>query len=245
PINHISVYFRDLNNGPWFGINEKENFAPASLLKTPLMITYYKKEEANPGYLNNKLEFTPEIASIYGSNPETALLTIGQSYTIDELINNMIIESDNNSFDTLIQNIDFNEIKQVHIDLGLTVPDQQTPDDFITVKEYASLFRVLFNASYLNRAMSEKALSLLSQATFDQGIAAGLPQGTTIANKFGIKTIAENQEKQLHDCGIIYYPNHPYLLCIMTRGNDLNELTRTIREISSAVYQQIDSQYNN
>ncbi len=31
--SHISVYFRDLNNGPWFGINEKEEFSPASLLK--------------------------------------------------------------------------------------------------------------------------------------------------------------------------------------------------------------------
>ena len=27
---HVSVYFRDLNNGPWFGINEKEPFSPGS-----------------------------------------------------------------------------------------------------------------------------------------------------------------------------------------------------------------------
>ena len=37
-VRHISVYFRDLNNGPLFGINEKERFTPASLLKVPLMI---------------------------------------------------------------------------------------------------------------------------------------------------------------------------------------------------------------
>ena len=27
----VSIYFRDLNNGPWIGINEKEEFSPASL----------------------------------------------------------------------------------------------------------------------------------------------------------------------------------------------------------------------
>src|ERR1035437_1746058 len=31
--NTISVYFRSLNNGPWFGINQDENYFPASLLK--------------------------------------------------------------------------------------------------------------------------------------------------------------------------------------------------------------------
>jgi beta-lactamase class A len=42
-ISFASVYFRDLNNGPWFGINEKEYFTPASLIKVPILITYYKK----------------------------------------------------------------------------------------------------------------------------------------------------------------------------------------------------------
>lgn len=31
-INHASFYYRDLNNGPWVGVNENSNYAPASLL---------------------------------------------------------------------------------------------------------------------------------------------------------------------------------------------------------------------
>src|SRR6185369_10918084 len=35
-VSEASVYFRDLNNGPWFGINQDNNYFPASLLKLPL-----------------------------------------------------------------------------------------------------------------------------------------------------------------------------------------------------------------
>lgn len=43
--------------------------------------------------------------------------------------------------------------------------------------------------------------------------------------------------KELHDCGIIYYPERPYLLCVMTEGNDLNELAGVIQNISKTVYE--------
>ena len=36
--DHISVYVRELNNGPWIGIAENEPYSPASLLKVPILI---------------------------------------------------------------------------------------------------------------------------------------------------------------------------------------------------------------
>jgi hypothetical protein len=40
------------------------------------------------------------------------------------------------------------------------------------VIDYASFFRVLFNASYLNRKDSEKALALLTKVAFRDGLIA-------------------------------------------------------------------------
>jgi hypothetical protein len=51
-ITFVSVYYRDLNNGPWLGINEREQFFPASLMKVPLMMHYYKVAEEHPGILD-------------------------------------------------------------------------------------------------------------------------------------------------------------------------------------------------
>jgi hypothetical protein len=83
-------------------------------------------------------------------------------------------------------------------------------------------------------------LSLLVQSDFGGGLQSGVPPNIKVANKFG-ERILESGEKQLHDCGIIYYPDNPYQLCIMTSGNNFKELEKIIREISKEVYEEVDS----
>ena len=126
------------------------------------------------------------------------------------------------------------------MDLGIPVPDG-LHEYRINVKKYASFFRILFNASYLTKEMSNKALGLLSKADFDEGLVAGVPPGVPTAQKFGESKSPDNQ-KQFHDCGIIYYPNHPYLLCVMTKGNAYEKLAPAIRDISRSTFEEVDRQ---
>ncbi len=67
---------------------------------------------------------------------------------------------------------------------------------------------------------------------------AGIP----VSHKFG-EAGTGNVERQLHDCGIVYFPDHPYLACIMTRGKDTDELKKSIVDISRFIYEKIDEQY--
>jgi len=53
--SHVSVYFRDLNNGPWFGIYEKEEFSPGSLLKIPMMMAAFRQEELTENFLRKNV----------------------------------------------------------------------------------------------------------------------------------------------------------------------------------------------
>jgi hypothetical protein len=105
------------------------------------------------------------------------------------------------------------------------------------VKDYGMFFRVLFNASYLSKDSSEKALKLLSESTFTKGLVAGIPSGVSISHKFGERVMGDT--RQLHDCGIVYLPKQPYLLCIMTRGKDFDQLAGVISEISKKVYDDV------
>jgi len=240
-ISFASVYFRNLNNGPWLGINEKEYFSPASLIKVPILITYLKKAEDNPEIF--KTELAPVISTGSGDDIQNIKPSISlapkKKYTIEELLEKMIIYSDNDAYNTLANNLTNDEITKVYQDLDIDISKgfADPNGNIITVKNYASFYRILFNASYLNQDMSEKALSLLTQTQYKDGLVAGVPKNITIAHKFGERKYLDSSETQLHDCGIVYFPQKPYLLCIMTRGNDITKANQTIKNVSAQVFQ--------
>ena len=53
-----------------------------------------------------------------------------------------------------------------------------------------------------------------------------------------------NVNGQLHDCGIVYYPQHPDLLCVMTKGPDFERLDDIIRGVSQISFAEIDAQHH-
>jgi len=235
PKESVSIYYRDLLNGPWYGVNEDGQFAPQSLLKLPVAISYFKYAEKDPSILSKKIN----IEKISGSNlkPNDDLI-VGQEYEILVLIERAIVMSDNVAFKLLVSNIPEEQIKKTHSDLEIAYPSSETPENFISVKAYSSLFRVLYNSSYLSRDYSEKLLDMLSRAEFKNGLVAGVPKDIPVAHKFGLRNDT-SAIKQLHDCGVIYYPKQPYILCVMTSGEDLDELGNTIKNISSGIYKAV------
>jgi len=242
-INKISVYFRDLNNGPAFGVNESDVFTPASLLKVPVMMTYFKRAEADPSILSRRILFTDENKKSLNMDQQIApaeTLVAGKAYSVEELIEKMITYSDNNSTLLLLDAAPENALLEVYDLLNLDSALVSSESDTISVKQYSSFFRILFNASFLSQEYSEKALALLTGSVFADALRAGVPSDIVVAHKFGERSL--DGLEQLHDCGIIYYPKHPYLLCMMSKGNDLNTLKNALKKISNFVYKQIDAQ---
>ncbi len=239
---HISVYFRDLNTGAWTGVKENETYAPASLLKLPLMIAVLKKAESDLSVLQKELVYqTPYHTDMeyFISNPYP--LQLGKSYKVEELIYRMMVYSDNESKGLLYDFVGEQFVYAVTAELGINLSGIDLNENSISVRIYSKYFRLLYNATYLNKEMSEKALSIMSNAVFDLGLGAGIPKNIGLSNKFGERGTKHNNVKQLHDCGIIYYPGSPYLLCVMTRGNDFSTLAQVLAEISQLVYENVDS----
>lgn len=243
-IDFSAIYFRDLNNGPWIGISEKKKFSPASLLKVPLMIAYFKEAETNPTILKKTIMFEKPDKSSFQNIKPSSVMQAGKKYSVEELIRRSIIYSDNDAYLLLLRNLDQKRLISIYTDLGVPLPIDGTNEDMMTVKEYATFFRVLFNASYLSREMSTKALDLLSKTEFRDGIVAGVPSSIGVVHKFGERDLNDkNTPKQMHDCAIVYYPEHPYLLCIMTRGDSFEYLDDSIKEISALIFRSVDSQF--
>jgi len=243
-ITSASVYYRDLNNGPWFGINEQEKFTPASLIKVPMMIAYFKRAEVDPELLNKKLKFSSKDQTSLGPafiKPKEELVE-GQEYTVMELIEIMIKYSNNNAYYLLKSNLGEDGFAQTLKDFGIDVEkiNSSNTENVLTIREYSSFFRILYNSSYLSRTYSEKALEILGDVEFKAGISAGIPESVLVANKFGERSYNDSSIKQLHDCGIVYKTNNPYLVCIMTRGGDFNDLASSIRDISKIIFSSLN-----
>lgn len=243
-ITFASIYYRDLNNGPWFGINEKEFFSPASLIKVPLLITYYKEAETDPSILDKKIINTLTFNSDDQDIQPSQHLELNQEYTVDDLLNRMIIYSDNLAYNLLLDNIDNKKLLNTYQDFDIDISKYKDDPsgNIITVKDYSSIFRILFNASYLDKKYSEKALNLLSQSEYQDALVKYIPKNVSVAHKFGERYFTETGEKQLHDCGIVYYPKKPYLICIMTRGQNFNDLSNFIAQTSQLIYKQLPRQ---
>lgn len=248
--DNTSVYFINYGkNGGRFTINEKELYAPSSLMKVVVMIAYFKKAETDPNILTSKMVYQSNMQAALDSlqfgSPST--LKVGESYTVSYLIDQMITNSDNGAMNILVDNIGYPYLGTVYSALGLTGPTADSTNYQISASDYSLFFRVLYNATYLSPDMSEKALSILSKATFSDGITAPLPTGTIVAHKFGehvygTPSDASTQTVELHDCGIVYAPNNPYFLCIMTHGSTLQSLESRIQGISSIIYKNIASE---
>lgn len=246
PDLHVSYYFRDLASGQWVGINEKDLFSPASLLKIPVMIAVLKEAESNPDLLQVKAQYDSTLmAGIDEDLNQGFDKQHGNWYTVDELIQQMIAYSDNKATLMLMQIVGEQKVTQITRDLNLNVSSELgMHSNFVSVKNFAGLFRILYNATYLSPAMSDKALGYLLQTRYSDGIRKAIPSEIPFAQKYGTRDEISKDGKytnfQLHHFGIVYLPQKPFLIGIMTRGADKKTREKVIEDLAALTYSSVN-----
>ena len=247
-VSSVSVYYRDLKSGRWMGIGEDKPYAPASMYKVALLLSILKNAEINPRILETRI---PYKGFVYTTENEwekepAPRLVVGNDYTISDLLYYLIVFSDNDAKNLLHTTLTDDDRAAVFTDLGLTAPNVKDVGPTMSAKSFSLFYRVLYNGTYLRPELSEAALDLLSKSSFVDGIVAGVPEGVPIAHKFGIRVFdrkGTGESAELHDCGIVYYPSHPYFLCVMTRGADSSTLSPILQEISRTTYEYVHDEY--
>lgn len=251
-ITNASVYFSDFTTGKWANINGGEKYYPASLGKVPIMMAYYEMAENTSSVLTemNAYPFNAQDQNAQQEIPPTSVIAPGQEYTNEQLIEYMIKYSDNNAAEVLTAlttPAELQGVQDVYSDLQIPLDStvSATSSDIMTPEQYSILFRTLYNATYLSRDYSEKALGLMTQTTFTAGLVAGVPSSTVVSHKYGLASYTQGgvpYQWELHDCGIVYAPGHPYVLCVMTKGTtSIAAQEKTIADISAAAYQQVET----
>lgn len=239
-LSDASVYYQDLDRGGAFEIPGEGAFAPASLVKIPLLIAVLAYEEGEPGFMDVLRPFpgSGESRGRQFRRPNVDMIK-GRDYTGWRFAEAMIVESDNVALDVLGGLLPLEAYASVYADLGITGADLELGRAHARV--VGGMFRTLYDASYLSPEMSERVLALAARTTFREGLVAGVPPQTKVSHKFGewSSDVGGARAHQLHDCGIVYPERGPYVLCVMTRGPAMDALPGVIAGVARAVHQAV------
>jgi beta-lactamase class A len=232
----VGIYLEFLNTGANISINQDVRFWPASLSKMPTIFIVMKRVEEGKWKLSNQLVlFKEDKDDRFG---DLYKQPVGTKFTIEELVKQVLINSDNTAHKILVRNLSNGEYDQMFAALGME--ELFNKDYDITAKEYSRIFRTLYTASYLNRDNSQKVLLWLSESNFNEFLGSGLDQNTTFSHKIG----EEYKKVVFLDSGIVYVPGKPYLITVMVKvkdGGDVTHAQEVMKELSKSAYDYFSS----
>lgn len=229
----FSVYVEDLRTGAWVGVGERKAYVPASLLKISTLAAALKGIEEGELALDQSVSLAQE--DLNDRSGVLANEAEGSVYTVEELLNALVQSSDNTAARTLRQLVPYNRLLEARTAMGL--PSPELPDSSrLSPKQFSAAFRSLYYSTYLTRSLSQYALSLMRKTEFSSQLPAGLSEDIPYAHKIGVWA----GEGSFHDCGIVYYPNDPYLLCMMSAGTTKQSADRVLSSISRIVFEHFD-----
>jgi len=236
----FALYYEDLTTGASIGINEQEEFVPVSLLKVPLMIATLKSVETGSVSLDQTVTLQKE--DIDSNSGVLWKQGAGYQITVKDLLINLIQHSDNTAVYALSRHVVTDEmVAESRATLGLNSTSGANDSNNITPKEYSDMLRGLYFSNYLRKPFSELALTIMLNTDYNSQLPAGVPKNIQVAHKIGVYTT----EGYYHDCGIIYAPGKPYILCVMSKNTDAVEADKVISQISRIVYDYVTTNNTN
>lgn len=232
----FGFYFEYLPTGTSITVNALNEFHAASLFKVPVVMSYYH-------YLHRLgVKDDPQITVTKDmiDNQFGDLWKKGPGYRIraSEAVRLALEESDNTAARSLVPLIDKQDFDAVY--QGLDIDLQSDKEGaLLTAKNYSSILKALYFSSVLDKDASEEILNILTQTKFPDKLAAGVPSYIPVAHKIGDYSDDKGKEAFM-DCGIVYVPRRPYILCMLSIGDEQTARSR-MQEVSKTIYDYMSS----
>jgi len=234
----VSLYFEVLNTGANISINKEKKIFPASLTKLPLAMAVGKK--IDDGMWNWDTKLTLHQEDLDQNSGYLYQRGAGAELTIEELLKELLIKSDNTAYKTLLRNMETANLIDMISALGLE--DLFEKNGRMSAKEYTRFFRSLYTASYLTRETSQKLLDCMSKSQFNEYLTSGIPKDVKFANKIGENYMYNSYS----DAGIVYLKNRPYIIAVMYEtkngAEDKKKVTDFMQLVSKEAYNYMSSQ---
>ncbi len=241
-LDHVSVYYFDDNIANTVSINAQKNWVPASTIKLFAAMYAYDQVERGKISLDQLITIDDKNVAPSESDPTGySPLQVGDTVSVFRLVDQMITQSDNTAFNTLLDLLDRREITKYIHDLGLVnsniggklnLDDTQQQYEVVnpgygenvtTADDYAKAF-ILINGGRIPG--SAGLFNILSRQKLNSMIPAFLPPGVTVAHKTG------ELDPYYHDGGIVVGPGRRYILSVFSDTGDPS----VVAHISKLIY---------
>lgn len=232
-----SIYFEYLPTGTSIRVDGDNTLVGASLMKLPAAMEFYKAVEL--GKVNPDSEITLTKEMLDNNYGELYKKGEGYSLTLKEAARIMLEESDNTALKAVATSMDGKVPQDQSPFSYVDVTALQNPDDTISIsaRSYSSFIKCLYFSCYNSKQDSQEILESLTKTPFDDRIKAGIAStDIKVAHKIG--SFAQDTQS---DCGLVYYPNRNYVICIMLKGAETADTDRHIAEISKLAFEYVRS----
>jgi len=210
---------KDLKSGHVLSHNEGLPFLSASLIKLPILCAAF--QAVQEGKLSLSATYTLQRLDRRGGSGVLKFAQPGTVYTIRELLEYMIVNSDNTATEIIVRQLGYNYLQetfdrlglkdtQIHAD-GFNLTPRAVPDDNMTSpRDMAFLLENIYNRKLVSPDASDQMLDILKHQHLRDRLPRFIPMGWTIAHKTGLL------RKACHDVGIVFSPRGDYMICVLT-----------------------------
>lgn len=221
----FGIYYMNLSNKDEFGINDTDEYIAASTIKVPLNLYLYHK--IKEGDINYEGSITYLKEDYEEGTGEIRYEDFGKKYSVKELSRLSIVCSDNVAANMLFRLIGKQNLKDYMKELGGIVVSNS--ENISCPKDMALYMKLTYEFCQNNLIYGKDLMDHFINIEFDDRIPELLPKDIRIAHKTG------NQVGYVHDVGIVF-ADRPYVLSIMSKGDDDKEACEVIATISKKIY---------
>ena len=234
----MGVAIKDLTTGEEILLNDQLTFPTGSSIKIPILIELHKQASEGKYKLTDQ-RWVEKKDQIGGSGVIVNFGDHSSQLSLNDLAVLMIVLSDNTATNMLIDQVGMANVNRTLDELGLKqirlrrkMIDQAASargvENTATPREAMTLMEKLYRGQVINKQLSDDALKIL-KVRKDSPIPRLLPAGVEIANKPG------SIEGVACDWAVIYVPNRPYAIAVMT-NYDREGADDAIAKVSKLAY---------
>ncbi len=192
-----SIVVKNLADGSGASVNPDRQFYAASLFKVAVMYEAFHQRSLGLLSFDEELLETPYYA---GFDLGTHAFPVCSTATVGQLLAAMMSVSDNASAVMLQDKLGSRHINEAMEALGLPTTRLLENDLPTTASDMARLMEMIASGKAVDADASQAMVDLLASEEVDNGLRAGVPEGTLVAHKTG------NWLNATHDVGIVYSP---------------------------------------